>query len=265
MSVPIAAPPVWKTALEYRSLAERTQMSLNMPLLRRLPHGDGHPVLVLPGFMASDRSTQPLRRLLRDMGYRTYGWGLGVNVGPTERILEGLARKLDRAFRKSGQPVSIIGWSLGGIFARELTRARPDQVRQVIMLGSPIQMVEEDSSSAQPLWDVLRHHHAASIDRSVRDIDRPEINVPSTSIYSKSDGIVSWQSCLVEQTDHSENVRVFGSHCGLGYNTSVIAVIADRLAQPVAVWRPFSAPWYLRGMYPPAVNLDRKRLVGTLA
>jgi pimeloyl-ACP methyl ester carboxylesterase len=265
MSTSISAPPVWMTVLEYRAFAERSHMSLSRPLLRRLPQGDGHAVLVVPGFMAGDRSTQPIRRLLRDLGYRTYGWGLGVNVGPTARILEGLARQLDRAFHRSGNPVSIIGWSLGGIFARELARARPDQVRQVITLGSPIQMVDQDSSTAQPLWEAMRRHHVSSANRSVREFNRPELVVPSTAIYSKTDGIVSWQACLVERTDRSENIRVYGSHCGLGYNTAAIAAIADRLAQRAGAWRPYSPPWYLRGAYPPAVNLDPGRLAGTVA
>lgn len=254
------APPLWATSLEYRAIAERTNMSLSLPALRRLPRGDGHAVLVLPGFMASDRSTHPLRRVLRSLGYRTYGFGLGVNVGPTPRILEGLSRQLDRAHRRTEAPVSIVGWSLGGIYARELARARPDVVRQVITLGSPIQMVEHDSSSAQPIWQALRKYHAPHRDRSVRDVDRPELIVPNTSIYSRSDGIVAWQACLVARTAISENIRVFGSHCGLGFNTAVITAIADRLAQPAGEWRHFSPPWFIKGAYPKATDLDRSRL-----
>jgi pimeloyl-ACP methyl ester carboxylesterase len=183
-----------------------------------------------------------------------------VNVGPTPRIVEGLARLCDRVSRQSGEPISIVGWSLGGIFARELARARPDQVRQVITLGSPIQMVEADSSSAEPMWKALRRYHAVSVDRSVRDVDRPALVVPNTSIYSKSDGIVSWQACLIERTDISENIRVLGSHCGLGFNASVIAAIADRLAQTPDAWSHFVPPWYTRGWFPPAADLDRRRL-----
>ena len=259
------APPLWVTTLEYRAVVERTNMSLCLPALRRLPHGDGHRVIVLPGFMAGDRSTDPLRKVLRSLGYRTHGFGLGVNVGPTPRILEGLARLLDTAYRKSDAPVSIIGWSLGGIYARELARARPDVVRQVITLGSPIQMVEHDSSSAQPMWRALRRYHAPGRERSVRDVDRPELTVPNTSIYSKSDGIVNWKSCLIERTAISENIRVFGSHCGLGFNTAVITAIADRLAQPADEWHHFSPPWLIKGAYPRAADLDRDRLPGAVA
>ena len=212
MSTSISSPPPWMAALEVRALPERIQMSVLLPMLRRLPKGDGHPVLVLPGFTASDRSTEPLRRVLRSLGYRTYGWGLGVNVGPTSRILEGLVRKLDRAHQRRNEPVSIVGWSLGGIYARELARARPELVRQVITPGSPIQMIETDSSSAQPMWEAMSRYHAPGFRRAMRDVHRPPLTIPNTSIYSRTDGVVSWQACLVERTPTSENVRVFGSH-----------------------------------------------------
>ncbi len=260
MSAKISAPPPWMAAFEFRALGERAQMSAMLPLLRRLPTGDGHPVLVLPGFSASDLSTDPLRNLLRRLGYWTYGWGLGVNVGPTRRILDGLVRKLDQAHQRRKEPVSIVGWSLGGIYARELARARPDVVRQVITLGSPIQMIEADSSSAQPMWDAMSRYHSPGFRQEMRDVQRPPLAIPNTSIYSRTDGVVSWQACLVPRTATSENVRVFGSHCGLGFNSAAITVIADRLAQPAGVWSHFSPPWYLRGAFPPATDLDSERL-----
>ena len=262
-SARISAPPPWMALLEFRALGERAQMSTLLPLLRRLPAGDGHPVLVLPGFSASDRSTDPLRNLLRRLGYRTYGWGLGVNVGPTPRILDGLVRKLDRAYRRRDEAVSIVGWSLGGIYARELARARPDMVRQVVTLGSPIQMIEADSSSAQPMWEAMSRYHSPGFRRAMRDVHRPPLTIPNTSIYSRTDGVVSWQACLVERTSTSENVRVYGSHCGLGFNAAAITVIADRIAQPAGTWSHFSPPWYLRGAFPPSVDLDTARLPHT--
>lgn len=256
----ISAPPLWMAALEVRALGERANMSAMLPLLRRLPSGDGHPVLVLPGFSASDRSTDPLRDLLRRLGYRTYGWGLGVNVGPTPRIVEGLVAKLDRAHRRRTERVSIIGWSLGGIYARELARARPAAVRQVITLGSPIQMIEADRSSAEPMWQAMSRYHSPEFRLAMRDVHRPPLTLPNTSIYSRTDGVVSWQACLVERTAVSENVRVHGSHCGLGYNAAAITVIAERLAQPEGTWKHFSPPWYLRGAFPPSSDLDPQRL-----
>lgn len=261
----ISAPPPWMAALEYRAVPERAQMSAMLPLLRRLPKGDGHPVLVFPGFTAGDRSTEPLRRLLRDLGYRTYGWGLGSNVGPTQRILDGIFQRLDRAHGRDGLPVSLIGWSLGGIYAREIARVRPDLVRQVITLGSPIQMTENDESSASRIWDSLRRHHAPGFRPPEREADRPLLAVPSTSIYTRTDGIVNWKACLIRKTDRSENIRVYGSHCGLGFNAAAIYAMADRLAQPDDQWRHFAAPWYLRSAFPCATDLDRSKLPASAA
>ncbi|MFK8025803.1 MAG: esterase/lipase family protein [Ilumatobacter sp.] len=260
MSERITAPPAWMAALEYRAVSERAQMSALLPMLRRLPSGDGHPVLVLPGFTASDRSTVPLRRLLRDLEYRTYGWGLGANVGPTNRILEGIFGRLDRAYERNGRPVSLIGWSLGGIYARELARARPDLVRQVITLGSPIQMIDDDASSATAVWESLKKYHVKDFREQVREADRPRIQVPCTSIYTKTDGVVNWKASLIRGSATTENIRVYGSHCGLGFNTAAIVAIADRLAQPEGEWAPFRAPWYLRGAFPCATDLDRSKL-----
>ena len=255
----VRAPSPLLAALEYRAVGERLHTAQLMPLLRRLPKGDGHPVVVFPGFTASDVSTGTLRQLLRSLGYRTYGWGLGQNMGPTPRVVDGLVRRVLHAHDRQHRTVSLIGWSLGGIYAREVARARPDLVRQVITLGSPIQMAEGDRSGAQRIWDAVRRHHAPGFVREGREMDRPRLEVPATSVYSKTDGVVQWKASLIRTTDHSENIRVFGSHVGLGVNASVLFAIADRLAQPEGEWSPFSPPWWLRGVYPPAASLDPSR------
>ena len=261
----ITAPPSWMAALEIRAFNERAVMTAALPLLRRLPKGDGHHVVVLPGFTAGDGSTRPLRRLLRDLGYHSHGWRLGQNLGPTREILGGIGDLLERVHREARAPITIIGWSLGGLYARELARAAPHAVRQVITLGSPIQMIEDDSSGAEQIWRRLRHLHAPTFTRDVRAAFRPHLEVPATSIYSRTDGVVSWQSSLIRKTALSENIRVVGSHCGLGFNTAVIYAIADRLAQPAGSWRPFRAPLLLRGAYPRADDLDPTRLPGNAA
>ncbi len=250
------------TALEVRAVNERMLMSAALPLLRRLRQGDGHHVIVFPGLAAGDGSTRPLRRLLRDLGYRAHGWRLGQNLGPTQETLDGLGGLLDRIVAEAESPVSLIGWSLGGIYARELARAAPAAVRQVVTLGSPIQMVDGDESPAALIWRRLKVRHAPAFKRSVRAVFRPPIEVPTTSIYSRTDGVVSWQASLVRTTPTSENIRVVGSHCGLGYNTAAIFATADRLAQPAGSWAPFAPPLWMRPAFPPADQLDAERLVG---
>ncbi len=220
------------------------------PLLDRLPRGDGHPVLVLPGFTAADRSTETLRALLRRLGYRTYGWRLGPNVGPTPQIVTGLEARFGDIREREGSPVSIVGWSLGGIYGRELARAHPESVRQVITLGTPLRMVPGDSSAAAGLWESLSPLHDPETVETMFGADRPPLPVPTTSIYTRTDGIVDWRTCLESKGPTSENVEVFGSHCGLGFNPSVAYVIADRLARPQSDWARFRPPFWLRAVYP---------------
>ena len=219
-------------------------------MLEKLPHGDGHPVLVLPGFTAADGSTLQLRALLRRLGYRTYGWKLGSNLGPTREIVQGLEKLVQEIYEKEQQPVSIVGWSLGGIYARGLARQFPDCVRQVITLGSPIRMAPGDPSAAQRLWDTLEpFHDREAVGRIAEPEDEP-MPVPSTAVYTRSDGVVHWRLCLEEKGPTSESVEVLGSHCGLGFNPSVAVVVADRLAQDVDDWKRFRPPLWAMAAFP---------------
>lgn len=259
----IGPPATWKTLLEARAFAERANFTLTQPMMRHLPRGNDDPALVLPGFTASDASTAPLRRLLRSLDHRTFSWQLGSNVGPTPQILRGLVSRLEYVYERCGRrPVHLVGWSLGGIYARELARSMPELVAGVITLGSPIQMVGDDRSSVQGMWELMQRFHSRDFRRSERDVHRPALRVPNTSIYSRTDGVVSWQASLVERTPISENVRVFGSHTGLGFNTAAAFAVADRLAQPAGAWRHFRPPWWAWAMFPPADDLDAARLPG---
>src|SRR5215467_14367832 len=128
--------------LEGRAFLEFAALIPAYPFLRRAPRGDGHPVLVLPGFMASDFSTRTLRRFLRDLGYAVHGWKLGRNVGPSPETVGRLVARLQELRTRHGRRISLIGWSLGGIYARELARRFAPDIRQVITLASPFRDVE---------------------------------------------------------------------------------------------------------------------------
>ncbi len=254
----VAAPRSLYTALEARAAVEYSMWSALRPALENLERGDGHAVLVLPGFTAGDRSTLQLRALLRRLGYRTYGWKLGANLGPTSHIVQGLDQRFREIVRKEKHPVSIVGWSLGGIFARQLARDHPGHVRQVITLGSPIRMAPGDPSAASNVWNSLKPIHDAKASETMAGREWPPLPVPTTSIYTRTDGIVNWRTCLESKGPMSENVEVFGSHCGLGFNPSVALVVADRLKQPVGEWRRFRSPLWARAFYPHAANWKPK-------
>ncbi len=232
----IGPPPLRLFAVEQgRAVLELASFVREREGMRALAHGDGHPVLVLPGLLAGDFSTVPLRRVLRELGYDAHGWGLGLNVGPSPKVAERLRARLDALSRD--RTVSLIGWSLGGIYARELARARQSRVRQVITLASPFRDVSASHAARLvPIRPNGRPLHQA--EALLAELRRP-LPVPTTAVYSKTDGIVAWQSCLEEEGPRRENVEVRCSHTGMGFHRDAVEVIADRLAQPERFWRPY--------------------------
>jgi len=233
-----------------RAAAELGSLFVAGPFLRRAARGDGHTVLVLPGFLADDRSTAILRRYIAFLGYRTYGWELGRNIGPSSKIMEGMERTLVRLARSSGAPVSVVGWSMGGMYARGLARELPGDVRQVITLGSPFRGDQPIGSHATGPFERLSHLHLPADQLPPPEADRDPLKVPLTAVYSRGDGVVSWQSCLQGDGEEQENVEVVGSHCGLGHNPAAMWVVADRLALPRGGWEPFNPPSFGRRLYP---------------
>lgn len=233
---PSAPPSRELLLLEVRAIWELTAFFAAYPLLRLAPRGDGHPVLVLPGLAASDTSTRPLRTFLKDQGYHAHGWKLGANHGPRPGAEAKMQARLAELAERHQRKVSLIGWSLGGVFAREMARRAPEQVRSVITLGSPFAGAPK-ASNAWKLYERASGRNAS--DWPERERMRTPPPVPSTAIFSRSDGIVAWQGCLEQEGPTSENIEVEGSHCGLGHNPAVLYAIADRLAQSEGAWRPF--------------------------
>ena len=245
------APPLWCYLTEpTRAVVDYGRMAGARLVLGGAPRGDGHPVLVLPGLLASDRSTVPLRRFLRGLGYYVRGWRLGLNIGPTQAVLTGMRQLLQEIAERHGTPVSLIGWSLGGIYARELARERPDLVRGVITLGSPYRLTQPRETHAHRVFNWLSPLHAPDYELPPPEHTRPELPVPATSVYSKSDGIVHWRACVEDPGPRRENVGVVSSHLGYGHNAAVLWLIADRLAQAADRWQPFAPPTALRHLYP---------------
>ncbi len=230
------------------------------PMLHGFGRGDLHPVLILPGFTADDDSTSLLRATLRANGFYAHAWKLGRNLGPTERVVTGMRERLEELYQQHDRPVSLIGQSLGGIYARLLAREHPAAVRQVITLGSPYRMVQGDRSSVQRLWERVEHLHTDDLPiAKMREEDRPPLEVPATSIYSRSDGVAPWQTCIDVVAEQAENIEVRGSHIGMTINPSVVIAILDRLSQPADDWRPFAPPFGLRVWYPRPASWQERR------
>lgn len=235
-----------------RALFELSSLAWCAPWLMASPRGDGHPVLVLPGFIASDVSTGILRRFLTAKGYEAHSWNLGRNLGPKAIGREGekLIARLEEVHALTGQTVSLVGWSLGGVMARLLANWRPDLVRQVITLGAPF----GGDPKASNVWRLYEKLTGDSVESAhTRDLHAQSAvapRVPTTAIYSKADGIVAWQNCREGDHATSDNIEVRGSHIGLVVNPTVLAAIGDRLAQPEGEFTPFERRGIGRVIYP---------------
>ena len=203
--------------------------------------GDGHPVIVYPGFGTGSMNTSQLRNFLRLAGFQASDWGGGVNIGYEGEFddwLDGLADHVrDIQDRHAGRKVSLVGWSLGGIFAREIAKRAPGSVRTVITLATPFSALGS-ATHAGALYRML-NGQAGTIAPEIEQCLRNSPPVPTTSIYSKSDGIVSWRGCIGRRSAITENVEVDTSHMGMVNHPAVLRIIANRLAQPEGSWKPF--------------------------
>lgn len=232
-----ARPPARRLWIEAVAAVTPVPQRVILAAARRAPAGDGHPVLLVPGFLRGEGYMEPLRRFLAALGYPVYGWRLGINLGPTERVLDGLERRLDEIARHHRWPASLIGHSLGGTLVRELAKARPHLVRQVIVLASPVRL--PTASRLEPLYRVLARLHSPDSAELYTRINEPP-SVPVTALHTRSDGIVDWRSCLEAEGPQRENVEITGPHSTMARNPAAWHVIADRLAQKAGTWRPFA-------------------------
>jgi fermentation-respiration switch protein FrsA (DUF1100 family) len=235
-----------------RSSFELTGLFLASPLLAASPVGDGHHVLVVPGFATNDHATLLLRSFLISRGYRVHAWDLGYNLDH-RTVGKGGVKLLDRIaaiHRASGGRVSLVGWSLGGTLAREAARLVPDHVRQVVTLGSPF-TGDPSANAVRRVYEWLTGNSVSSPEALERFAGGcAPLPVPSTSVFSRSDGIAPWQNCHARTDELTENVEVLASHFGMIANPAVFHLVADRLAQPEDAWAPFSAQGPFGLMYP---------------
>jgi pimeloyl-ACP methyl ester carboxylesterase len=247
MDMPSAAASL--RLLEGRAPLEALSSLTMWPWLLAGRRGDGHSVLVLPGLLADDASTELLRAFLRQRGWAPVGWGQGRNFGPRPGVLDAALLRLRQLHERSGRKVSVVGQSLGGVYARLLASSAPDAVRLVVTLGSPIgpRTGSAGATRARRVYQAAAGEHAHDPGRAERL--RQPLAVPSTSIYSRSDGVVPWEHSVLAEGAQTENIEVHSSHVGMGMHPAVLHALADRLLQNEGDWRPFHAGGALRAMY----------------
>ena len=232
----LQAPGPLLLALEGRAPWELGATLATLPLLRRAAEGDGHAVIVYPGLVASDLSTLPLRTFLRQRGFDAHGWELKRNYGPRAGVLEQSIERVLALRNASGRPVSLVGWSLGGVYAREIAKLLPKDVRCVVTLGTPFTGTPR-ATNAWRSYQLASGHKLDDAELLAQVRAAPP--VPTTSIYSRTDGVVAWQCSYQEPGAMAENIELSASHIGMGLNPAAWYAIADRLSQPEGKWQPF--------------------------
>ena len=235
--------------LEGRALHEFGAFLGALPLLSLAPRGDGHPVLVLPGLVASDTSTRPLRSFLHSKGYAVSGWRQGRNFGLREGVQHGMVDLVHELSDKHSRKVSLVGWSLGGLYARQLAKMMPDRVRSVITLGSPF-AGDPKSTNAWRVYELASGQRAEEASEHFGGPLSETPSMPTTAIYSRTDGICAWQGCMEKSSSLSENIEVESSHCGMGFHPAAVYAVADRLSQAEGAWKPFDRSGWRSLVYP---------------
>ena len=240
-SKPLGRPSLFWLVTEIGRAA--TEYGLSLPYRKLFApklEGDQHPVLVLPGFMASDFSTGPLRKFIENLGYEVYSWELGRNTAKPE-FIDILIEKLEEIYNYHEEKISLVGWSLGGVYARQIAKARPDLIRQIITLGSPFKGIDQPNNVAWVYNLISNGKRVKDADPILfKDLPVPA-PVPTTAIYTKEDGIVPWQLCMEEEDELHQNIQVRGSHCGLGVNPVVLEIIAQKLLETRETWEYYEA------------------------
>jgi len=244
----IPRPSALLFAIESRGILNIARLFAAAPFLAAAPRGAPQPVIVLPGLGGGDGSTLAIRRYLCFLGYHAHGWNRGRNIRPAGADLPAVAQQIRSLHAATGKLVSLVGWSRGGIIAREAARLAPEAVRMVVTLGSPF--AAPAATNVLSRWRLVTGaSYLAPSAEQLRRLALP-LPVPTTSIYSRGDGVAAWQACQEVEGPRRENVEVRGSHIGLGFNPAAFWVIADRLAQPFGTWAPFRPGVLVAALFP---------------
>lgn len=242
-STPISPPSIGLFGTEpFRAAFEYAAYRVSRRHLPVAPlSGECHPVIIFPGLATNGAAVAPLRKFCESRGHPAFDWGKGLNTGPSGNLIQWMNELADHTaqlLNSYNAPATLIGWSLGGLYAREVAKLLAPQVRQVITLGTPFN-AEADHTRVGSLYRLLNGTKANFDANLSRQLQTPP-PVPTTSIYSRSDGIVAWETCChAFSTRRVEDIEIKSSHIGMGWNPAVLEVIADRLAQKTDTWKPY--------------------------
>lgn len=235
----IKVPTFKRLFLEPLGVTELVNAIPAWSLLESLPRGNGEPVMVVPGLSTNDISTEIVRSFLKYKGFSAYGWELGFNVKYTESLEKKLIKRIDELYEKHRQKVTLIGWSLGGVTIRILAQHAPEKIKQVIALGAPFSNIK-GKTHVSWWYSLLARESVQQFNAQWTKDAAAQPLVPSTAIYSKTDGMVSWEYCIDWVTGpKTQNVEVLCNHLGFGMTPTVWTVLVDRLLQNEDNWQLF--------------------------
>ncbi|MEO1027854.1 MAG: alpha/beta hydrolase [Pseudomonadota bacterium] len=223
-------PSAINTLREAFSPIEWARNALQGEPVRPVARGDGRPIILAPGYLSNDLSMRGLRKYLQRLGYKAAGWDLGFNDGRVRKLVDELEMHVRQAANRFEEPVTLIGWSLGGVVAREVARRQPDAVREVITLGSPINGGPKYTSIGTA-YAYLYSIDLDGLEQEIQELASEGLTQRVTSIFSKTDGIVGWRSSVDTFNEQARNIAVSGGHFGLGNNRLVWRIIAETLAE----------------------------------
>lgn len=205
---------------------------VRMRTMRTEPNPDSEhpPVVVLPGFLASDRATRGLRAALRRAGFRCYGWGLGFNRGATPDMMDRIDDRVQWIIARTGQPPALVGWSLGGIYAREYAKRHPHNVARVVTLGSPFSGSRR-SNRAWRLYQLIARHSVEMPPIDIHPAPRPAM--PTIALWSRRDGVVAVNSARGTAFESHRQIEVDCSHIGFAYARNSLAAIVGALTDRI--------------------------------
>lgn len=236
-------PTLANSILESRVALEMGGGKISKPALSRLlPAGDGHPVLVIPAFLAPNGLTAEMRDFLEGLGYDVRPWDVGINWGVRSDFLGALRQQFEAIYAETGKKISIIGWSLGGLYTRALANLYPEQTRQAITMGSPFYIPDLEMHGINTVIGKMYHALNPIQDQIIDEAEtlwQPSPDVPCTSIFTKGDGIVQWRYCVDHDSPTTQSLRIPGSHVGLTHNPLAWYLVGHRLAQTEDNWQRF--------------------------
>lgn len=228
ITAPSGPPARSRLAGEIGAILEPARLALNAPRLAKGPRGNGRRAVLIPGWRAPEASMVPIGGYLRRLGHRPAPWGLGTNDADVEETRDRMVDRVPELVERNGGPINLVGWSLGGVIAREIARTLPESIHRVITYGTPVLGGPTHTVGAANAGAA----ECARITALQEHLDATDpISVPITALFTRHDGAVDWRACIDRSSLDVTMLEVRSTHVGLGIDPDVWVAVAEALAE----------------------------------